>query len=171
MKSQISQPHGKISALKIQELEASIGYPLPNDYRNFLLACNGGRTEEGIFDYKLPDGRTWTGGVREFLGFDLEYQKNIEFFLTMRGERVPANTIPIATDEGGNFIVLSFIGEDTGKVYFWDHNEETEVDSQPTYENMYFIANSFTDFLNCLRPLSEEELAYVEKQAATAKVE
>lgn len=38
-----------------------------------------------------------------------------------------------------------------GKVYFWDHEgEEMDDDSPPTWDNVYLIANSFTEFLDNL---------------------
>jgi hypothetical protein len=66
---------------------------------------------------------------------------------------VPAGFLPLAVDPGGNLICLVISGTNTGKVYFWDHEEEVEEGQQPGYSNVYLIANSFNEFLNSLTAL------------------
>src|SRR5262249_34028764 len=39
---------------------------------------------------------------------------------TYRG-RIPEHAIPVASDPGGNLLVLSLGGDDRGQVYSWDH--------------------------------------------------
>lgn len=38
-----------------------------------------------------------------------------------RSHRVPKEMLPIAVDPGGNLVLLAIEGEDTGKVFFWNH--------------------------------------------------
>ena len=51
--------------------------------------------------------------------------------------------MPIAGDSGGNQYVLIVEGDKAGQIFFWNHEDETEP---PSYENMSFIAASFTEF-------------------------
>lgn len=143
--------NGTVSIEKIQNFENQNGIEFPQDYVSFLQKHNGGKPHPHTFEYKLHDGRSWTGGVRDLFGFDLDNFKNIDFFADMRGDRVPENMIPIGVDDGGNFILLGLSGQAEGKVYFWDHNEESEDGDPPTDDNVYFMANNFTEFLNNLK--------------------
>ena len=144
------ESNSRIASQKVKDFERELKAELPKDYFDFLVRYNGGKPSADTFEYKLRDGRSWTGGVQDFLGFDVENWKNIIFFSHMRGDRVPENMIPIANDEGGNFVLLTISGQDKGKVLFWDHDEESEDDEPPTNDNLYFIANSFTEFLEKL---------------------
>jgi hypothetical protein len=90
----------------------------------------------------------WLYGIQEggefFNSFELHYRGS-------RG-RMPPNIIPIGSDPGGNQICISVSGPDQGHVYFWDHEKEADPDDneEPGYDNLYFVAHSFSDFLNGL---------------------
>jgi SMI1-KNR4 cell-wall len=144
-------PNGTVSLDKIKQFEKQVGVEFPEDYVKFLANFNGGEPKLDTFEYKLKDGRVWTGGVRYFFGFNLDQLQNIDFFASMRGDRIPENMIPIGLDNGGNFILLTLSKQDRGKVYFWDHDEESEDNEPPTNDNIYFVANSFTEFLESLK--------------------
>jgi hypothetical protein len=58
---------------------------------------------------------------------------------------MPRELLPIAGDGSGNIICLSRAGVNEGTLYYWDHDAEH---SPPTYDNVYFIAESFDAFLN-----------------------
>ena len=62
---------------------------------------------------------------------------------------------PIAKAPGNKFICLCIRGEHCGKVYYWDHI--ASVEEVPTYDNIYLIANNFTDFINSLYELDIEK--------------
>jgi hypothetical protein len=51
----------------------------------------------------------------------------------------------IAGDGSGNLICLSSKGANKGTVCFWDHDREH---SPPAYENVYLIAETFSEFLD-----------------------
>jgi hypothetical protein len=58
---------------------------------------------------------------------------------------MPRELLPIAHDGSGNVICLSRAGVNKHNVYYWDHDAEH---SSPTYDNVYFIAESFDAFLD-----------------------
>jgi hypothetical protein len=63
-------------------------------------------------------------------------------------------------DPFGNAICLGVTGRWRGKVYFWDHDSEPDLDewdgSVDTAENITLLAHSFTDFVARLRPIDDE---------------
>ncbi len=50
-------------------------------------------------------------------------------------------------EDCGNIICLSLTGDTAGKVYYWDHDGETDP---PTFDNVYKIADSFQGFLDSI---------------------
>ena len=127
--------------------EQQIGEPLPADYRSFLLKTNGGEQPD-------PEGfRVETGEgsmlailypVGDGTGYDLTAHFN------HMKEELPSGVIPIGQDIGGNAICLAVAGEDTGAVLFMDHEVETGP-HEDGWDNLYFCARSFTEFLDGLR--------------------
>lgn len=60
---------------------------------------------------------------------------------------MPQGFFPIACEDGGNIICLILSGTMAGKVYYWNHDEESQP---PTFNNAYKIADSFENFLDSL---------------------
>jgi hypothetical protein len=82
--------------------------------------------------------------------YNLGLSKNIMLFI----HRIPKELIPIGCDGCGNQICLGVAGERYNKVYFWDHEEEMDgEETEPWYDNIYLIANSFEEFINKLHYL------------------
>lgn len=137
------QPTDEQSVEKFEEL---IGFPLPADYRSFLLTTNGGhkpkpegfKTETGessMLSYLYP--------VSDEEGYDLQ-----EHFHDMRA-KLPTGVIRIGEDIGGNPICLALTGNDEGAVLFMDHEVETSP-REDGWDNLYFCARSFTEFMENL---------------------
>ncbi len=84
----------------------------------------------------------------------------------LRGElriykkRIPSDTLPVASDDEGNLILLGIEGKNLGKVFFWSHNEEAGTPlgkgRKPGYENVTLVAGSFDEFLAGLKPFEPE---------------
>lgn len=171
MSLKILEANGPLEETQIKALERRLGKSFPESYRKFLTTYNGGHPQPHIFDYILKDGRNWTGGVRMFWGINPENKyRDMLYYAGIYDERLPSHIVPIANANGGDVLALSTTGNDVGSVYLWDHEEEAEDGEPPTYDNLYFVAKSFTDFLNCLRSFNSEELAEIEKHAAQAEV-
>jgi hypothetical protein len=58
------------------------------------------------------------------------------------------DTLAIASDAGGNVLLLALSGPFVGKVLFWCKDHEVEEGCVPGYENVGVVADSFDDFLN-----------------------
>lgn len=151
MNLEIIDTNHQINESDVLILEKLLNVSLPMDYKDFLLYCNGGQPKLHSFDYKLPDGRNWSGGVRVFFGVDVDDWEDLKHYYALYEDRIPKQMLPIANDDGGNLILLVLNSLEKGKVYFWDHNEESEDDEPPTNDNIYFVANSFTEFLENLK--------------------
>ena len=140
-----------ITDLNISTFEKEFGLSLPEEYKNFLLTYNGGKPKPRSFDYKLKDGRSWSGGIRDFFGLGLDDWEDLRFYYSLYKDRIPKQMLPVGNDDGGNLVLLGLTHSMKGNVYFWDHNEESDDENLPTYDNIYFIANNFKEFLSNLR--------------------
>lgn len=137
----------------VKVLESYFGFKFPKAYRKFLLETNGGNPVKGYFIMK---GNNELGGIRYFLGISPEYSKGLLERWAMYCGRIPANTIAIGSNSGGNLILLSVKGSDHGKIYYWDHEMEADEGQTPDYRNLTLIADSFEEFINGLK--SDEEI-------------
>lgn len=133
------------------EFEQKIRARLTNDYKNFLLqTVNGGRIDGEGYLVTVPNwGKTV---MNSFLGIGAHERFNLEKTIWLLGEdQLPAGMIPIAVDPGGNFFFLALSGDETGKVYFYFHEEEPN--DPPTASNnpsLTVLTNSFTEFLDII---------------------
>jgi hypothetical protein len=97
--------------------------------------------------------------IQRFAGIHDGQYDSLERYTVTHDDRVPKNLLPIASDWSGNLICLSINGDDFGKIYFWSHEEEGELESgkSPDYHNVYFVSNSFTEFINGLYEFEIED--------------
>lgn len=131
----------------VKSLEKELGFLLPSKYREFLLSYNGGRPIPADFPITgFPNNPS--GGIQIFLGIDRKYNSsNIAWSYKILSKRIPTFFLPIAGTDVGNLVCLAIGGENEGKVYLWDHENEH---TPPTYRNVYLIADSFQAFLNSI---------------------
>ena len=135
-------------------MEAELGISLPEQYREFLLNHNGGYPEPDAFPIH-GNASDEHGLVHYFLSIHEGDVYNLMSYVRRFEGRVPEDLLPIALDPGGDLIVLSILGANRGKVYFWEHEEEAQEGETPGYENVYFVASSFYEFLNSLSTLQD----------------
>ena len=140
----------------VASLEATLGYALPSDYRQFLLTKNGGEPANPVFNiFGVGKGYS-NSSVRYFFSisekstFSLKYKYEIY----ARAGRIAKEMLPIATDAGGNLVLLAIAGEQMGKVFFWNHDVEGLTDDPASTEHLAFVANSFKEFCDRLLPFS-----------------
>lgn len=126
----------------VARLEAQLGHPLPDDYRDYLLTQDGGRladNDEAVINvFGLGEVPDWTSMWNKLETFH---------------DRVPAWLLPVAQDAYGNLFAISLRPSDFGSVWFWDHEEEANEGEPPTEDNIQFKAPSWTGFLEGLRAL------------------
>jgi cell wall assembly regulator SMI1 len=140
--------------IKVFERENNI--ILPNDYKKFLIEYNGGEPLSSLFKLNRELG---TIVINNLYGLNTKekYDDIIKAMQTY-SNRISNQFIPIGDDPGGDQIVLGISGDFKGKVYFWDHNTELENDvftENELPENMYFLADSFDEFIDKLEEDTE----------------
>ncbi len=171
----------------IRALELKLGAALPDDYRRFLVACNGGHLGGVLwFIGPTPDGVAADVGINHVYGVRTESRFDLQSTRRAYGPRIPRGLLAIADDCFGNLLCLGLDGVHRGRLYFWDHECEpdacevevsTEDEAEESTEdepawwresawdgsietagNVQLIANSFTEFVDGLRPQDELDL-------------
>ena len=145
----------------LEQFEAQIGHTLPDDYRHFLIQCNGGYVGGRYwFQGKNPEGKEVEAGVHHIGGFRDESHFSLPWHRDCYDGRIPDALLWINDDPFGNAICLGIADEHRGKVYFWDHENEPEEDWDGAVEtagNVTLIANSFTEFVAGLCELDDAD--------------
>jgi len=161
---------------ELERFEVTIGERLPDDYREFLIRCNGGYAG-GYVSFQPTMGffrNLWlfildVTGIRP-AGGQLDACLNHiggfreEPYISLRSSydnyqteevRIPKDLLWIADDPFGNAICLGIRGNHRGRVYFWDHEVEPDVDTWDgrldIAGNIRPLAASFTEFVQGLR--------------------
>jgi cell wall assembly regulator SMI1 len=162
-------PAGSTSEAEITKFEEHIGHRLPDDYRHFLIQHNGGRPDPDAFTlvmddveqedivmcfFPMRDMSLGTVEVEKFeelrswpvhcawedLQNDLENLYEIELDETL---------LPIGTDGSSNYFCIVLDGARKGNVLFLEHEMAETA----------FLAESFTAFLDSLRPRERTDYA------------
>jgi cell wall assembly regulator SMI1 len=141
---------GTLDENALVHFEKQHGIRLPADYRAFLLEHNGGEPNPNMIDF-LESGRLQSDIVRFFYGIHSGPEwARLDLSIEAFKGRMPDEFIPITADPFGNQFVLGVKAPYESKIYFWDHERELDEDSHAIFENMSFVANSFSEFLNLL---------------------
>jgi hypothetical protein len=140
---QIKEAGNRLTTAQIAIREKQLGLTFPPSYREFLMRNNGGVPHPNTID--ISGLRGTPTDVQEFFGIGTDLESS-EIGWNMRevGDYLPANTIPIACDSGGNLFYL-LLGDDVGEVRYLDLGE-----SPP---KKYFVAKDIDDFTRRLRDL------------------
>ena len=145
-----ASPPAPISA--VRELERDLAAPLPEDYRQFLLKCNGGFVGGRLW-YRgpTPTGEAADAGIHHVGGFRAESYFSLRSAREIYEGRIPRELLWIMDDPFGNAICVCVSGPKRGAVYFWDHELESRLanwdGSLESAPNVQLLANSFTQFL------------------------
>ncbi len=141
----------------LKKFEKKWHIKFPKEYRTFLLKYNGGRPDiPNVFSFDYINYRD-ASDINGFFGINVpesyEYNHHLKFII----DRIPKELFPIAFDSGGNKICIGVSGSREGKIYFWDHELEHEdpKEEYEWYQNVFFIADSFHQFINNLTDNSE----------------
>ena len=161
-----------LSGADIEKVEAVAGAKLPDDYSEFLrtygesLFANSvvfePASEEAVYSDKDDPSPEFHGSnVSGFFGLNEDEDESLAGLLDFYGDRIPQKVIPIADDGLGNLICLDLNETSSGKVYWWDHENEFDTEAyqeafgkpmpeEAKYKNLYLLADSFSAFLEKL---------------------
>lgn len=136
----MTETFGVATPSELDALELRLGVSLPQQYREFLLAQNGGRPD--LPDFDVPN---WGESIANtFYGVGIGGSYDVEEAIDALDDVIPIDrVIPIGDDPGGNQICIGIRGEYFGKIYFWVHDEMDEDEVRPLIE----IAPSFEAFV------------------------
>lgn len=162
MKTVDSNKYGILDDKRLILFERKIGARLPEEYRQFLIEHNGGKPSPCDFKISETEGED---SLHHFYGLHSgPSYLNLEQAYKNHKGRVPTTMIPFADDPAGNAICIGIGGNDTGKIFFWDHELEVEEDdNEPSCQNITEISNSFSGFLNALFEWVDPDESSIEK--------
>lgn len=132
----------------VAAFEQEVGFPLPGDYRRFLLENNGCKVHKQVFFVQDLDQDVM---LHVFYGITHEASKSLtlRYWLDEFGDEIAEKTLLFGSDPGGGFLMYITAGEDQG-VYYWDHAHFFPQSSEEE-GNTYFVAASFDEFMSSLR--------------------
>lgn len=145
--------------MKIKEVGLQLGFPLPQDYID-CVTINGGASV-------LPEEFNVDNVERCFgslFSFDEESGEYIVKKYDIYKPTIPEKVFPIANDPAGNLICLDYKNNtDSPIVVFWEHENAWEKEmlmreeglnaeqaEERARENVFYIAETFTEFLDKL---------------------
>src|SRR5215831_4403730 len=121
----------EVSEADLAAFEATLGYPLPDDYRDFLLRYNGGRPsviavtgrdDDPTVPYAHGDGVRGFYKLQTAAGLVKNYQRLISprEYEDAYGLGFPSDALQIGDDDGGNMIMLE-LAHPQKLIRFVDH--------------------------------------------------
>jgi hypothetical protein len=136
---------GILPEVELNDFELANNIKLPKDYRDFLLQFNGGSPHPN--KSQPPSTHvTYIFGMHNG-DYHASLYKHVEMF----ERRLPFSTFPIASDSFGNLFIMSLHSDGYGHIYFWDHEGEPAHQDGLYVDNCYFVAYSFSEFINNLK--------------------
>ena len=151
----ITDQESPTSAAEGARFEAELGAALPDEYRAFPLANNGGRSELEEFTVRWAGPaapRPETNEVLDYFRSLGEGTVELRDGVRTLGGRLPAGMLSVAEDPFGNQLLVGLTGERRGRVYFWVHDLPPDVDETDP-ANLGAVADDFGSFLDRLRAL------------------
>lgn len=125
---------------EIRRVEEALGVRFPEDYRDCVRHCHGGRPQPNEFLFEDPDIGTMGSDLGILLSFDPDDIENIVDTYRRLSPFLPPSIIPFADDGGGDFMCFDFRSPGPPSVVYWHHGEEDVV----------HLSESFSSFLALL---------------------
>lgn len=132
--------NGPCCEFSLSRFEAAIDCRLPTDYRDFLLAHNGGRPSPDEFRIADRGDLEPVMGVIYLHGLRL-HEPGLSLEQHLEADLIPRTTdsIVIGDSTGGCKLLLRIHGRNRGEVAFWDFFYSNEKSS----DGLWRLASSF----------------------------
>jgi hypothetical protein len=150
MKIEIRDQRPPVSAERLAVAEArlaAIGTRIPPSYKAFLVQQDGGKPVRNLFSFRQHD-RDQDDFVRLFYGIAESPNGDLVSTAETARDNLPADVLPIATDNFGNLILLDGRDGHDGPVLFWDHEF---LSDPPSEDDLFWVAPDLGTFLAELR--------------------
>ncbi len=149
----------EVSETKINDIGLQLGFQLPQEYIDCVKINGGASVLPEEFD--VGDVERCFGSL---FSFDEESSEYIVKKYEIYKPTIPRKIFPIANDPAGNLICFDYKDhEENPIVVFWEHENAAEKKmlieeeglteeqaEERARENVYYVADTFTDFLNKL---------------------
>lgn len=170
----VAKPIPPATEKEVIGFEESVGYTLPDDYRNFLLTVNGGavnkNTAKNLIYHVEPLVENTVGHSGEFelgymyslfegdkklfdsdfMGLQLRFHHDILLSMSEDGfEFVPDHCVPIADYFGAAYLLLALDGTYKNKILFYGFNMGKRPNAP--YDNVGLVADNFAEFIASLK--------------------
>jgi len=161
-----------ITESELLELERKIGITLPPQLRDFYLKWNGGTPLPDDIDISKSawvhlhwNDKKSAESFESATGFEgmpkINSHPATDFFRTWNDfkHRIPNDLIMFARDPGGSLFLIGIKKHNLGRIYFWERSYEADIEAgeSPSYDNIAYIADSFSEFLLLLREEPDED--------------
>ncbi|MCE9561599.1 MAG: SMI1/KNR4 family protein [Planctomycetes bacterium] len=138
----------RVTVTAIRKIETLLGVVLPDDYREFLRAVNGGIPTPGEFEMAKPSRPSERVCIDFFYGIGATRRQNDllreQREVIERTDSLPKGFVTIGLDPGGAPYFISTTGKKSGAIYFYDPDGFLDPGGSP---QSYLVARSFTDLL------------------------
>lgn len=166
MTIEFERPGPAITAEEVSEFEATLPGTLPEDYRAFLIAQNGGRPVDNWLPPELGGGGFTVAGFLS-LG-EVENYNSLIWVRDVFADRISGHLLAVASDDGGGQICVALTGDDRGSMWLYDAELETAPEDGQDLDLLVRLTGSFTEFFEALEvaPTLEEMERRVDAVAA-----
>ena len=151
-----------LTALEIESLERQIGAQLPESYKHFLETGNVVTPASNQFQ-----GQGMSGSVSKFLGASSVANDDLAATQVTYTDRLPGHVLPVALAGGGNLVCIYL---QNGRVYLWDHEQDAGDGEVASFDNMHYVAESFSSFLAALEPFDADKVELDPKDIVSVKL-
>jgi hypothetical protein len=141
MKAAITEQGRRITQAELEAVEKQIGYEFPQEYREFMLANNGGRPDPDVFRITLSDGYTFTQAVYKFCSLDelltfyREYLEEYMEVFELTDEYVEAKYLYHIAECLSGSICIAVAGKHRGTIYYTDNGDFGIVYQSKSFNN------------------------------------
>jgi hypothetical protein len=139
----------------MKRFETLAGLNLTKEYLDFLVKYNGGISESNIVELNHDEIQSFS--ITTFFGLGIDENNDIVKQFNLLNKRVPQGCLPIARVEGGKIICINLNSEKNGHIFLWNHETELLYKDDMTIDKLLPVANSFTEFLDKVKPYNPDE--------------
>ena len=162
----VFEPGNPLSDIDLNTFEAKIGLKLPLQLRSYYSHWNGGLPcPTDIANDKSAWVRLhWTKEAEASQGreavtfsglFEINSTPGLDFLSTWHDfkNNIPTDCLCFGRNSGGSLYLIGIKEYNLGKIFFWESSYQANIGEGeiPNYDNIAFVANSFTEFLLALR--------------------
>ena len=138
-----------------EELKSGLGTELPDDYLNYMRSYSGEPPEPNSF-WVVPED--WGSGIDElYVMARSDSHQSMLIALDWDGLPLKAGMIPIGGDGAFGYILMSVRPEDYGTIHYcctWMEDGVTDILGA---QGFWKIAGSFSEFIDNLGEMPEDE--------------